>query len=554
MSDNRFEQHAEKLSRSELNEYYKDIDDGTILKKLIGRGAKLLSAPRGAGKSMLLIRAYYNCFEDDDSPFPVYTNYSQYFKVDDAGHNKSNSLIIFRRWVLSKILMSSNTTASSLGKETNEIFKKYDIDIIQLGRFVESLEGGTFVEKEIELSPDRTCEVLLEIAKLCGRKRVILLLDDAAHVFTPEFQREFFDVFRGLSKFLVSPKAAVYPGVTSYGARFNIGHDAEIIPVGLEPESSEYLNHMIGLLTKRLLPDEIQSLKKQDGLIELLAFAASGIPRAFILMASHYLDSHARNPSRGASQAGWEAINEWNKYIETLYESISIKVPRFKNYIQCGTELYHQLLNAIKLYNYRTGKHSIHIAVEEKNSPRYDMLIQFMEYAGILFRRKQISQGDSGLYNKYLLHLGLQIQHKTLLRSRGKSYRQQAEFIQHPDVVNHRIGYTSLLLGKLDERCSLELPPCSNCGTPRLNSEAKYCMSCGQRLSDASIYSEIIKQPISVLKISEKKLTAMIKSGNFTTISDLLTENSIEKLYKIHRIGRYWAHQIWQQAQELTTV
>ncbi|GLH70900.1 hypothetical protein GETHPA_24330 [Geothrix rubra] len=552
MSENRFEQHAEKLSRDELLEYYKDIDDGTILKKLTGRGAKLLSAPRGAGKSMLFKKTYYKCLDSIDHPLPVYTNYSQYFRVEDAGHNRPTALITFRRWVLSKIILSSINSTDYLNIAALSILEQFEINPTQLTRFVESLEGGTFDETEIELSPDKTCEILLAIAKMANRKRVILLLDDAAHAFTPEFQREFFDVFRGLNKFLVSPKAAVYPGVTSYGARFNVGHDAEIIPVGLEPENQSYLEHMIGLLEKRVLPEELQLLKKQDGLIELLAFAASGIPRAFILMCSYYIDAETRNPTKGASQNGWEAINEWNQYIETLYESISIKVPRFKNYIQCGSELYRYFLEAIKTYNYKNNKHSIYLAVEEKNSARYDMLIQFMEYAGILFRRKQISQGESGLFNRYLIHLGLQIQHKTLIKSRGRSYRQLVEFIQRPDNVNHRISYLSLLSGKLDERCSLELPPCPVCRTPRLNGEAKYCMTCGSRLSDTSIYSEIIKQPINVLKITQNKKEALLRSGYFNTLADLLPENAIEQLYRIDGIGRHWANEIWQQAQELT--
>jgi hypothetical protein len=56
--------------------------------------------------------------------------------------------------------------------------------------------------------------------------RITIFFDEAAHVFRPEQQRQFFTLFRDFSSPYISCNAAVYPAVTHYGHSFEMNHDA----------------------------------------------------------------------------------------------------------------------------------------------------------------------------------------------------------------------------------------------------------------------------------------------------------------------------------------
>ena len=60
------------------------------------------------------------------------------------------------------------------------------------------------------------------LAKLSRKldRRIVLFFDDAAHIGREASLKEFFDIFRTLSSNATSCKAAIYPGVTEFDARF----------------------------------------------------------------------------------------------------------------------------------------------------------------------------------------------------------------------------------------------------------------------------------------------------------------------------------------------
>lgn len=552
MSDNRYQEHAEKLSKDEICEWYIDLIQSNLTSKLTGRGAKLLSAPRGAGKSMLFKKAYYLCIDNQDHPLPIYVNYSNYIKVDAAGHNRNNYFTIFRKWVLGKILLAVVQTLNEL--EKNNIFKYFkNIDLDELKKLVYALEGGTYDPIDIELSPEKVCSILISIAEDLGRPRVVLLLDDAAHAFTPELQREFFGLFRALSTIHVSPKAAVYPGITSYGDKFHSGHDAEIIKIGIKPEDHDYTTHMINLLRARFSKEEFSRLEKIDGLLETLSFAASGIPRALIVMARYCIQGNDES-GRGSKELydAWVAINEWNGYVWNLYNSIALKAPRFRHYISCGKDLLTQILNQLKAYNSSQDKKTIHIAIEDLDNQKLKAVTQFLEYAGIIFERPNVSRGDRGIYLRYMVHVGMLIEKKSLGLSSSRSFKQMQAGLSDLSNRYPQLKHDSLVAGQLDARCQLDMPVCQKCSTPRPFPEAKFCAACGAQLIDAPMYGELIRQSIDALPLPERKIAAMKASGMFSAVGDLLQPGAFERIQTIPRIGMGWARKIVSAAEEFS--
>jgi hypothetical protein len=59
--------------------------------------------------------------------------------------------------------------------------------------------------------------------------RFIIFIDEAAYIFIPEQQRQFFSLFREIRSQYNKYNASVYPGITCYGDTFEPMHDAVVI-------------------------------------------------------------------------------------------------------------------------------------------------------------------------------------------------------------------------------------------------------------------------------------------------------------------------------------
>jgi len=232
---NVFEERAEFLSRDELTSWTAVTSrDKAILTKLRGPGAKLLSGPRGCGKSTLLRQAYFE-LQDAGKDVPVYVNYSKSLALEPLFHKAANALVIFRQWVLLKVVVGLDEFCESQGLHEPDILKTLADD----GRhYINSISAGFHDETPPTiLGPTELVRLLEAWTKAMGRRRCILLLDDAAHAFSPEQQREFFEIFRELRSRVVSAKAAVYPGITSYSPNFHVGHEAELVEAWYRPRA-----------------------------------------------------------------------------------------------------------------------------------------------------------------------------------------------------------------------------------------------------------------------------------------------------------------------------
>lgn len=100
-----FEERAEHLSRDELVRWtVQTPNDKLVLAKLKGAGAKLLTGPRGCGKSSYLKRAYFE-LQDGGDVLVAYVNYARSLALEPLFHRNANALALFRQWVLGKIIL-----------------------------------------------------------------------------------------------------------------------------------------------------------------------------------------------------------------------------------------------------------------------------------------------------------------------------------------------------------------------------------------------------------------------------------------------------------------
>lgn len=97
-------------------------------------------------------------------------------------------------------------------------------------------------------------DVIDAIEDICDESciaRIVFFFDEAAHVFRPEQQRQFFSLFRDFKSPYISCNAAVYPGVTHYGNSFEMIHDAIGLKIERDILSPSYLEDMKSMVLKQ---------------------------------------------------------------------------------------------------------------------------------------------------------------------------------------------------------------------------------------------------------------------------------------------------------------
>jgi len=87
---------------------------------------------------------------------------------------------------------------------------------------------------------------------------------------------------RDLRSPYISCKAAVYPGVTSYGNTFEISHDATYLRIERDILSDEYLASMKDIVLKQADENLTKSLNDNGANFTVLVYSASGNPRMLL--------------------------------------------------------------------------------------------------------------------------------------------------------------------------------------------------------------------------------------------------------------------------------
>jgi ABC-type polar amino acid transport system ATPase subunit len=552
---NVFEERAEFLSKVELEKWTANTSqDRSILSKLKAPGAKLLTGPRGSGKSTLLRQAYYEIL-DHGTDLPAYVNYSRSLALEPLFHQVANALQLFRQWVLFKIVNGLADAISEASVPVPEDLAK-TADFART--FIRDLERGNRPESSNGLiAPSELMAGIEQWTREIGRRRCILLLDDAAHAFSPDQQREFFEIFRELRSRTVAPKAAVYPGVTSYSPNFHVGHEAEVIEAWLRPENDDYLTVMREIFDRRL-PDSLKDrLRKRQELLDYLALASFGLPRGYLVMLSQLLgveEDESRSPSR---QLADQAISDHANSVRHIFLSLAEKLPRYKRFVEVGSDVESGAARAIQRFNLNKSvkDKAVTIAFPEPIGTELSRMLGMLEYAGIFRDAHTVSRGVKGVFHRYTLHYSIILDSNALSLGRSFAIGQAVRALSSRDAHAFVRTSPSRLVGSdFAARCTLDLAPCQNCDAPRVSEEAKFCMRCGRELSDASIYEELLKAPIEVLPLTRKKLQGLREHTPIRTINDILLDEENQQIRSVPHIGPVWTARIRRHADEFVSV
>ncbi len=521
-----------------------------IYKKIIQRGAKLIVGPRGTGKTHQMKFAYYKCLQDKKLPLALYVSFNRYYRLEPFLYKAPNAIKIFHTWVLCKVLLSCYQFLSDVGKADK---KPFDVNSIlsknNLEKFVSQVEKSESHDWHNEVITNATIhQIIITVEGLeteFERKRTILLLDDAALNFAPDYMVEFFDVFRSLKTTSIAPKASVYPGSTEYGPRFHIGHDAEKVKCWLDIEDEGYSQFMTDLIEKRLTISKHDEIPKD--IIELLKYASFGVPRTFISLIRNFISTKGST----VQQRFNKVIDEQNQLVKDEYLSLHQKIPKYKDIIQTGFELYDKITDAIvedNKKNIQEDKKQIQIGILKNKDLKLNRMVIFLIEAGLLYELTPAKGYSGSEYNRYIPHLVFLIAKRAFSKGKGFNPKKIIQYINRkPKKRPVRRTFETLLGNEAIRNIHLNLPPCNNCGTERLTEEQKFCHQCGKELVSQSAFESCMRIPIDNLPITELQKERIKKQTDLRTLGDILSiPDPATELRRAYHIGKKRSEQIYE--------
>lgn len=559
-----FVEQAEYLDHAMFSEWFvehpKELE---ILRKLKASGAKLLIGPRGTGKTTLMLKAMDEMlFATQSDVLPVYVNFKTSLRLEPLYRSTGNATFWFNQWLFLNSVIGITQSLAKLKIPSPQLVGSLLLSNAQ--RIVDALQSGDIDTATKTLIDPLTNTQFSEFISICliacERVRVVFLFDDAAHAFSSDQQRDFFDFFRLIKSPTVSPKAAIYPGVTNFSSAFHVGHDAEEVNIWLDPADPKYLNFMRELVRRRLSESVATLLATDDATFQILAFSAFGIPRNMLNMVRELTTTDevegSSTPTRRKTFPRAAVLRSIAMCAETsqqIFKSLKAKLPTYSSFVDQGTLFLREAIRTIKDYNLKTSRgKAVTIAIVEPLASELKTLLSFLEYSGLVRPRGNVSKGEKGTFALFDIHYALLIEANAILAQKATTISDVAEQLIKRDAHAYvRTSAEKLLKStNISSVLPLQLPPCDVCSTPRSSPEAKFCMNCGSPLSLKSTFETAVQQSISLLSLTPRRVDSITNQSAIRTIKDILLDKEHKELLKVKMIGPIWATRISRYAEE----
>lgn len=218
-----------------LNFFVETEEDRSAIDQLKGWNPTILVGSRGVGKSFLMRVAEQELLAAHKSSgiVPVFVTFVSSSLLRTADPEQ------FRHWMLARLCTAILRTVRKMGLLASTPVSANILaglppdhsDTARLENLVKLYEEswktpGQAVDASAVPGIEDVKYALEDLAEELEIKRFALFMDEAAHIFLPSQQRQFFTLFRDLRSHCITCNAAVYPSVISYGETFQPNHDA----------------------------------------------------------------------------------------------------------------------------------------------------------------------------------------------------------------------------------------------------------------------------------------------------------------------------------------
>ncbi len=346
--------------------------EDNIIRSLIAHGPVLIRGGRGSGKSALLIEAHNRIQDSYKTIFNVYLSLRHLPLLRSQGEEYEK--IFFRL-----LVPSINNELQRRGLQ--------DLDI------ADNFDAGDLQQALVKLS------IMLS-------NRVVLFFDDAAHIGRETGLEEFFNIFRTISSSTVSCKAAIYPGVTNFGTRFDVFNDATVIDISRDERRDDFTDFFVDVINARypeLLQNTSESLRKNNTLAWFLGRAVVGNMRALIF-ACNKLSANKKIDLLELTNC---LIDLSSNYYWPLLDEVAPKLGKYEPLVEPCRELAEILFDYVTADKKQTPTEmTTSVIIHRDLVQKYSKLFEILEYVGFITRR-EVSRAmkSGGRGSRFILNL-----------------------------------------------------------------------------------------------------------------------------------------------------
>lgn len=350
---------AEECPRDQFERYHIFTRyERAIIQKLIAHGPVLLRGGRGSGKSAMLIGTYNQIKSNyNHSIVPIYISLRHLPLLKSEGQEYVSN---FCRII-----------SSEINKELRHYGSNFPI-ARDVGPLLEALEANA---RKLD-------------------RRFVLLFDDAAHIGRERPLVEFFDVFRTISTSRVSCKAAIYPGVTKFGIRFDVYNDATVVDITRDDRKPDFEEIFLEIIDRRF-PSLAQKLISSRSISKkrfarIVGRAVTGNLRSFVFACNNVDES---------SNIGYPELTKCliflsADYFWPLLEEVAPKLGTYEIMVPPAREI------AQFVFDSCAKKQSSYCLIHRDIVQRQSKIFEILEYAGFFSRReasRALKSGGRGL-------------------------------------------------------------------------------------------------------------------------------------------------------------
>ncbi|WP_395547104.1 MULTISPECIES: hypothetical protein [unclassified Lacrimispora] len=521
---------TEDLTSDEVNKLFVDIKiDRENINALKSNQPLLLIGSRGTGKTMLMRKAEQELDDAFRSQriLPVYASFATSTIYDDIDLIKLmlNKILIALRMKLKEhgIIVQGSIFKPITYENLNPIVKK-------LETYIKALEGEdddlnyTNIKPEINdfniiNNVDFFREFISDLCREYNINKIILMFDEACQIFSPNQQRDFFNLFRALRSPLIICKAAVYPGLVSYGT-FQQFHDATTKKIERNILADDYIEKMREIV-KNNYPNEYENMLRKGELLDTIIYCANGNPRFLLKSLNSILDGE------NTLKAG--RVNEIIKdfYRATIWAEHTKLEERYKghkNLINWSRSFIESVVSRdIEKINEEAEKQdekkaTICFAISRNAPEPIKQSIKILEYSGIATLDVEATKFRSKIYDRYQLNYGVVLLAgaSSNLANKSKILIKKVSLAKFPNYSENSTVFS---------------------GWENLISNKYFDKNSGETLRS------ILSKNIDILDISPK-LLLRLKNNNINIIQDIFDKEEKE-LESIEYIGPVRSRKIY---------
>ena len=406
---------TEDLSLDEVKELFVETDsDRDIINCLKGKQTLLLVGSRGTGKTMLMKVAEKELSESFsvNRILPVFVNLSScciYKESNILNVMISRTLIALQKSLRDQgFIVKGKLFAPIINVNENPIIKHLEDYIKSTSDNENIVQDNTKAfeinDESIRKNIASFKDFLSQVCEAFDIKHILILFDEACQVFSPKQQRIFFDYFRALRDHYIVCKAAIYPGIFSYGT-FQAFHDATIKKVERSIGSEDYITKMREIVRKNF-ESYYSDISTQGELLDSIIYYASGNPRLLIKSINESLSDNGKFKTSKVNNV----IKEfYGTTIWAEHTKLSDMYPGHKDMINWARDfIENSVLPSIHKSNDESAdKQTIYFLISRSAPEVIRRSIKILEYSGIISLSDEGVKRRTAVYDRYELNLGV---------------------------------------------------------------------------------------------------------------------------------------------------